>query len=413
MTKPKRSKQFPPENVTPRLPEFSWATLPVGWHSSNSSGVWSPEDTRVLSKYAIITLEKMQGIDTVVPAATRARKGLYWCQNINNESDLSACQIPTALRGTDDQHRDAAKAIKSFNPRAVVLSYLNSVIQYPWYGAARSLASHPDWWLRNSTGGIMHNLESGRPANESWLTYDHSVPAAASAWSKACLDLTASGDIDGCYVDGCTKVPHPLAPAKQTAYGPAKMAMLVALQKQVPAPLICGSNGKVYPGLGGSQIQNWGKAKKYSKREIPMLMTAMKAGVLFEAHGSAVCHAGGDPHDAAVQTELAAFLVAADRYAYYMCRLLGNDAQSHLALKHAQRPATQVHMHTHAVHGAARALSGIRCTTCRSARPRQTPLWGLTVCGDASSSPPRSSTTPRPKLVAFTGQIVRQFERGD
>merc|ERR1719201_1313559 len=50
-----------------------------------------------------------------------------------------------------------------------------------------------------------------------------------------------------------------------------------------------------------------------------MLMKAMKAGVLFEAHGSAVCHAGGDPHDPTVQTELAAFLIAADRYAYYMC----------------------------------------------------------------------------------------------
>ena len=165
----------------------------------------------------------------------------------------------------------------------------------------------------------MHNLDSGRPANESWLTYDHTVKEASEAWHDACLSLTQSGDIDACYVDGCTKVPGSIAPDKEQAYGPAKMAMLVGLQKKVPGPLVCGSNGAVYPGMAGSQIQNWGKSKKYSEREIPMLQKAVAAGALFEAHGSAVCHAKGDPHSADVQTELAAFLVAAGQYSYYMC----------------------------------------------------------------------------------------------
>ena len=51
-----------------RMPAFSWDTLPVGWHSSNSSGVWTQEQVEVLARYAIITLEKMQGVDLVVPA---------------------------------------------------------------------------------------------------------------------------------------------------------------------------------------------------------------------------------------------------------------------------------------------------------------------------------------------------------
>jgi hypothetical protein len=115
---------------TRRMPVFSWDTLPVGWHSSNSSGVWAPEQVEVLARYAIITLEKMQGTDLVVPAATRARKGLYWCQDINNESDLSACMLPG--KQVENQHVLAATAIKKVNPEAVVISYLNSVIQYPW-----------------------------------------------------------------------------------------------------------------------------------------------------------------------------------------------------------------------------------------------------------------------------------------
>lgn len=306
-----------PRPMPSRMPRFSWETLPVGWHSSNASGLWADPDIKTLSRYAIVTLEKDQGTDLVVPPATLARKGMYWCQNIEDESDLSACMMPGAQ--AEDQHILAATAIKKHNPEVVVLSYLNSVIQYPWYGAARVLASHPNWWLRNSSGAIMHNIASGRPDNESWLTYDHSVPAASEAWRNACLSLTRSGAVDACYVDGCTKVPGPLAPAKSTAYGEGKMAMLASLQGQVAGPLICGSNGAVADGIAGSQIQNWGKSKKYSEREIPMLQRAVAAGKLFEAHGSAVCQNDGDPTHPEVQTELAAFLIAAGEHSYYMC----------------------------------------------------------------------------------------------
>ena len=58
----------PPADGARKLPAFSWDTLPVGWHSSNSSGVWAKEQVEVLARYAIITLEKMQGTDLVVPA---------------------------------------------------------------------------------------------------------------------------------------------------------------------------------------------------------------------------------------------------------------------------------------------------------------------------------------------------------
>ena len=36
-------------------------------------------------------------------------------------------------------HHHVLQAIKKVNPDAVVISYLNSVVQYPWYGAARAL----------------------------------------------------------------------------------------------------------------------------------------------------------------------------------------------------------------------------------------------------------------------------------
>merc|ERR1712185_260919 len=55
--------------------------------------------------------------------------------------------------------------------------------------------------------------------------------------------------------------------------------------------------------------------------EIPSLMKAVSEGAMYEAKGKVVCSAGvdGDPNNADLQTELAAFLIAAGEYSYYRC----------------------------------------------------------------------------------------------
>merc|ERR1712130_662574 len=114
-------------------------------------------------------------------------------------------------------------------------------------------------------------------------------------------------------------VPGPINITVRNAYNNNKHTMLSNLQQKIPGVLVCGSGGTFLPGMGATQVQNWGLLKNYSKREIPMLQKAMDAGVAFFAHGSAVCHAGGNPLDPHVQTELAAFLIAAGPHSYYMC----------------------------------------------------------------------------------------------
>merc|ERR1712113_357338 len=102
--------------------------------------------------------------------------------------------------------------------------------------------------------------------------------------------------------------------------GAAKPQMLSELEEEVPGVLICGSNGKFYEGTSASQIQNWGNhGGQFSKREIPMLQAAVAARKMFEAVGSAVCRHRDDPNHPDVQTELAAFLVAAGKHSYYLC----------------------------------------------------------------------------------------------
>jgi hypothetical protein len=344
-------------------PAFSWDTLPVAWHSSNTSGVWTDMQTHILAKYAMVTLEKMQGLNYVVPANTlhsrcpRDPWCLYSCQNV---TDLSRCMItatgPGPVVGVEEQMIAAGKAIKLINPKVVritgwslvfiwhvrvtcfhlacpcdsfsfvscpfhqvVAAYLNSVISHPWYTGAAALAKHPDYWLRDANGTLMHNLANPPPDNETWLTFDHTNAQAAALWASTCEQMVSSKYIDSCFVDGCTKTPSGLEKGKQAAYGPAKMKMLVNLQKVVPGPLICGSNGAVYPGIAATQIQNWGKHGDYATREIPMMQKATKVGAIFQAHGAQVCKNKGDPQHPDVQTELAAFLVVAQKGCYYMC----------------------------------------------------------------------------------------------
>ena len=46
------------------MPRFSWDTLPVIFHSSNTTapdGMYSPESLKILAKYAVVTIEKYQG----------------------------------------------------------------------------------------------------------------------------------------------------------------------------------------------------------------------------------------------------------------------------------------------------------------------------------------------------------------
>ena len=63
-----------------------------------------------------------------------------------------------------------------------------------------------------------------------------------------------------------------------------KEETMVQLQTKTPGPNICGSGGNVLPGVMGTQIQNWGKNEDWSTREIPMIMKAMEAGIIFQAH---------------------------------------------------------------------------------------------------------------------------------
>ena len=121
------------------------------------------------------------------------------------------------------------------------------------------------------------------------------------------------GNIDSCHLDGCTETPKE-APDKDT-YWEKKQTLMLDMQNKMKGPVICGANGHVLKGLNATALQNWGKNPTWSKREIPMLLEAVKAGVMFEAH--MMCPE--DPLEQHTINNIASFLIAAGKYSYIRC----------------------------------------------------------------------------------------------
>ena len=261
------------------MPEFSWETLPVAFHSCNSTGRYSAAQIAELARYQMVTIEKWQNLGHIAPTATlvppySSPGGLYACQASNGSLSRCGCCA-------EDEIVAVARSIKQLNPKVVTVAYLNAQISYPWYRASRELAANPSWWLRNTT--------HAGPVGSTWKMYDLTVAAAAQSWKDACLNLTRTGVVDSCFVDGCTE-------RKGSArLADAKAAMITQLQAEVAGPLLCGTNEGADTNARGLQDEGWGVVNKRSQRtsfatrEIPAIMAAAAQGKVFQAHGRAVC----------------------------------------------------------------------------------------------------------------------------
>jgi hypothetical protein len=49
--------------VKAALPQFSWDTLPVFFHSSNSTGQYNDDAVKTIARYSMVTIEKWMGYD--------------------------------------------------------------------------------------------------------------------------------------------------------------------------------------------------------------------------------------------------------------------------------------------------------------------------------------------------------------
>jgi len=292
--------------------KFSWDTLPVVWHGSVDD-VWSDETVEALSKYAVVTLEKQAGGQAVYPWAQNKSLSMLTCQKGFDLSGCGCCQ--------EDLFEQNFKKLKAAHPHVMTIAYVNSIIAYPWYRAAQQNAANQSLPLRLEDGSFAHNINVNLARDETWFAWNFGIEEGRNLFKEQCAGMTKKS-VDGCYVDGCQNIPGPLDPETKAAYIAGKQQALEELQQEIPGMLLCGSGGDTREGMDGTSIQNWNKhTDQLATREIPSLMKAVSEGAMYEAKGHVVCTAGvdGDPSNADLQTELAAFLIAAGEYSYYRC----------------------------------------------------------------------------------------------
>ena len=145
------------------LPQFSWDTLPVFFHSSNSSGQYNDDALKVIAKFQMATIEKWMGYDV---------------KNVDDEDDMVL----------------AMKAIKAVNPKISTYFYMNSHKDRPeMTRMARELDENPDYALRDENGDRVKN-------SQGFYVFDLSKTEVRNWWLNICLNATKYANGDGCFL---------------------------------------------------------------------------------------------------------------------------------------------------------------------------------------------------------------------
>lgn len=157
------------------LPQFSWDTIPIFFHSSNSSGQYSPGALQIIAKFQMATIEKWMG---------------YKVQGIDDEDEMVM----------------AMKAIKRVNPKVATYFYMSSSSDHPEMARiAGDMEKHQDYFLCDRNGVKVKNKGS-------FYVMDLSKKEVRKWWLNICLNATKFADGDGCFCDGSQRVNETFTP---------------------------------------------------------------------------------------------------------------------------------------------------------------------------------------------------------
>lgn len=153
--------------ANPGWPEYSWNTVPVYIHFGSNRGLTDEEIAFVASRSNFISLEKRHGVE--IHGSTE--KGI--------ESD--------AIR------------MKKVNPKAKVMYYWNTFLDYTMFDAHAVYESHPEWWLRTKDGSLDKKWEQIR-------RYDLSNSEVQEWWSEEVRKAVVDGSCDGVFADAFPQI---------------------------------------------------------------------------------------------------------------------------------------------------------------------------------------------------------------
>jgi len=281
-------------------PVHSWATLPVFFHSSvMNSLVPSDADLAVMARFPVVTLEKWQGCNATgcypgpcaTPAPTQADATLATARR------LKALRPAIAVVTWTDSLRVYSNA--SLNPSA-----LNEADQYCVNNQdSVFLETHADeFLLRNASGGLA--LESYARLH----VYDHRSAAVRGFWRDACLNMTATGLVDGCGADASQQVGSyipGLAPDVSAAWTTAHVQAVADATRAVVAAGGGFVLGKIVQQLGVSVNAVLQEGCTASNMTVNTLLNATARARADKTRYLYECHSDG------TESDMAAFLIGA------------------------------------------------------------------------------------------------------
>ena len=259
------------------LPQFSWDTLPVFFHSSNSTGQYNDDALKVIAKFQMATIEKWMGYDV---------------KDVDDEDEMVL----------------AMKAIKAVNPKIATYFYMNSHKDRPeMTRMARELDANPDYALRDDNGDRVKN-------SQGFYVFDLSKVEVRKWWLNICLNATKYANGDGCFCDSSQRVNATFTPPVSESKEKAWNEGLVSLTREVQEAL--GDDnlliGKVanQSYVKAVQIENFGA----TNNSIQSLLLGAQVGQVIQAHVPVKVKCTSD-----LTNYMAAFLIGAGEYAYFGC----------------------------------------------------------------------------------------------
>ncbi len=301
----------------PTDPAFTWDRVPLAAHLGKPAGPFTDDEARFLARFPIVTIEKNQG-------------------------------LRTSVKGERAMH-EAARRIKQFNPATKVLFYWNAFLAYPMYDAHTAFLQHPAWALTDWAGQPV--LIRGRvPA------YDLSKPDLRDWWAEVAAGAVTGGAFDGVFADAVPKIAM-AAGRNRRAWGDTRYEAVEAGLREMLAEThqrIGPQKLLLFNGLRGARDQWVDGGARYLRHtdgamvehfaahsardehgrlrpewmaaDLELIREAGRAGkiVVVKAWPNfAQLPADADPQARAraareaIVFPLAAFLVAAERYAYF------------------------------------------------------------------------------------------------
>ena len=270
------------DNPPDLYPVFSWDSVPLFWHAYEPSGPFNESELDFIIRFPLVTIEKGQSI-----------------------------RIPPVSQDAEDKIVAAAKQIKDRNSTVKVLMYTNAVVDWWMFKLHAYCEQHQEMWLHN---------EMGKPV----LIFNQTVfdvrPAAnRKVWIADLVNADKSGAIDGAFVDrGLFAIDYKAANITRetlTQYLLAHDKHMLEIQQAMGPNKIIISNNKDYDGVTARMFERFFWKDFDGNKPYADLLALMNEGNrsrIAEAHASPCT---GDVFN----LTLAAFLLGAERYAYYGC----------------------------------------------------------------------------------------------